>query len=270
MSLYMVFFELRRRWVLLAGAVVGLGILLGFTVWSWTFFEDRLSELEQLFRAMPEDALKLFVKGGITTFNFDVYYLFNFHVFTYVAILGALFAYMGSNIIVGELQSRTLWIPLSSPLPRWRIVTYKYLALLTFSSTVSLATPIILYPTARLLGVELGGKQLEWYFKLYLTLIPFYAAVTALGILLAAIFADRTANIVAPSLVIAMYLIDALTLGTRLEWLGKFSITRYHDALRILVRHQILATHIVVLTLFSLVVIMAAVILFSKRDITIG
>ncbi len=270
MSLYLAFFELRRRWVLLLGAIVGLGVLLGLTVWSWTFFEDRLSELEQLFQAVPEDALKLFMKGGITTLNFDVYYLFNFHVFTYVAVLGALFAYMGSNTIIGELQSRTLWIPLSSPLPRWRVLAAKYAALLAFSSLVSLSTPAMLYLTAKLLGVGLSRDQLVWYVKLYLALIPLYAALIALGMLLAAVLISRTANVLAPSIVIAMYFIDVLTMETRVEWVGRASLTRYYDALKILVKHQVPLTDLTILVLFSAVVFAVAMELFSRQDVAIG
>ncbi|BAN89827.1 ABC transporter permease subunit [Aeropyrum camini] len=154
-------------------------------------------------------------------------------------VLGGYIAYSSANAISGEVQGRTFWILLSSPYRRGLVLISKYLVAVAAASSASASTLAALALSARVYGVEV---DLARYLILYTAGTVYLASVASLGILLGAVTLSPRAPWTAAGMVIAMYFVDTLTLDTRLERLGAIALTRYHDALGIVLGGECQAT----------------------------
>ncbi|BAA79433.2 hypothetical protein APE_0470.1 [Aeropyrum pernix K1] len=252
-----------ERLIILSMAIAVLVVL---TVWSWKPLEEDLETLQELLAQFPEEFIKFFAKGGVYTLNFDTYYIMNFHGFFYTAVLGGYIAYSSANAISGEVQGKTFWILLSSPHRRGLVLLSKYLVAVAVAAVASASTLAALALSAGVYGFEV---DLARYLALYTAGTVYLASVASLGILLGAVALSPRAPWAAAGVVIAMYFVDTLTLDTRLERLGALSLTRYHDALGIVLEGGVPGHDLAVLALSALAMLLTAVAIFERRDINI-
>ena len=138
--------------------------------WSFSFFllslmmasifpslEKSAAELEAYMEALPDAFLKAFgidATVGLATpagfYNAELFSLM-------VPIMFIIFAVgFGSNAIAGEEEAGTLDLLLSNPLPRWRLVLDKFVAMVLATGIIALAAWLSFVVGILIFDIDLG------------------------------------------------------------------------------------------------------------------
>lgn len=146
--------------------------------------------------------------------------------------LGAYVAYSAAGTIAGDIDDDRMDLLLAAPVSRNRVVAEKFLALLV---------PIVVVNAVVLLAVFAGTTFIDRPIALvdliavHALSVPYLLCCGALG-MLASVLAPRRliAEGAAVSLLVAAFLLEAITKGTDFEWLGTVTPMRYYDPVAIL------------------------------------
>ncbi len=269
MLLTTILYELRLK----RRAIVGWAAIIVFWValvaWAWSALgEGELQEAyEQLVKDFPEEFLKLFAKGVPPVYNADTFYVYEYFVIVVVLAVGAYTAYISAGSVVDDVLDKAGPFNLILPMPRWRLLLSRMLANITLVAiimVVSLAVSIILLVFA--VGRPITFKNM---ILLHLTGILYAASIVSLATLLGTILPVTIAKPASAGLVLAMYVLDTMTLGTSLEDMGRLTLTRYYPVLEIAVYGTLKTLDAAVLALTTIILAIIAVTLYKRKDLPV-
>ena len=216
----------------------------------------------QLLNAYPEALRKLFDLSNYTT---GAGYLRS-EVFSFIApLLLAIFAILwGADLTAGEEERHTIDALLATPVSRRRVVMEKWLALALATVLLSLALEVLLGVFGPLFKLHVGWAPLS---AVIAGSALFALAFGTLSMAIGAGTGSRGfARGVSAALAVAMYLVS--TLAQLVGWLKPWRWTSlwYHALGTDPLSNGFQAGHLVVIALSIAVFVLAAVVLFERRD----
>jgi ABC-2 type transport system permease protein len=258
--------RLRRRVVIGWGLLVVLWIALIMWYWS-TLEEPAVEELQRLIEQSPEWFIRFFAKGSPVAFTYQVYYVLEHHVVVYVLLLGALAAYLGAGAVVDDVLGRTGGLAmLATPTGRMGVLLVRLAALAAVAVVLTLTSLI----TSTILQLVLvGGGELWWLVKLHLAGLPYLVACTTLGLLAGSTLPASIAKPTAAGLVLAMYVAEMTTKGTRLEGVSLLTITHYYPALEIALNNITPVTETATLIVIALALTTLSIVFYNRKDLPV-
>jgi len=172
---------------------------------------------------------------------------------------------LGSDLLAGEEERRTIDILMANPISRRRVVYEKWLALAVGTLLLSLVLELILGLIGPLFKLHIGWRPLSAEI-LGVTLFALFAGTLALA-LGAATGSRGLARGVSTALTVAMYLVS--TLAQIVSWLKSFEWTSlwYHALGTDPIRSGFLIGHIGVVVLVIGALLLASDFLFDRRDL---
>jgi ABC-2 type transport system permease protein len=177
-------------------------------------FKDQAAQLEQSFEGIPDAALQLL--GGSTDFFSPVGYV-NSQIFFIMLplLLGILSISLGSKILAGEEQDKTIESLLARPVSRSRFLAAKAIAGIKILALVTLTCWLAILGLAALVDLEVSARLLsQATFVCFLMVLSF----GAIAYLLSATGRAKSASIgIATLMAFGGYIIGSLS-GT-VTWL---------------------------------------------------
>ena len=181
------------------------------------------------------------------------------------AAMVAFAAGMASGFTAGEESRGTIDVLLSYPVPRWRLVIEKSIAVVIGCLVAAVVTWVFAIGGAALSSSELPGDRLA---SALVMLVLLSLAFGAIALAISAATGSRGAAIgIAVALMVVMYLVDALAnIVDGLKVLRPLSLFKYymgHDPLR----NGLDLGDMAVLAVVTAVFLVAALVAFERRDL---
>lgn len=194
--------------------------------------------------------------------NMEMYQIF------WMLILGLILGFLAASVISSEIESKTIDILMSNPVSKAQIVVEKFLGLLPMVLLINFVTMIVL------IAVTLALDETVNFWYLFLTHVislPYFFAIIALGVLISVIINEKMkASIVTMSILIGMFIFNSIAhMISDYDALGLISLQRYYKPYDSLKFGHIDATANIVLLVFCFVCVLAAMIYFHRKDITL-
>lgn len=194
--------------------------------------------------------------------NIEMYQIF------WVLILGIILGFIAASTIAKEVESKTIDVLMSNPVSKKQIIIEKFIGLLPMVLIINFVAMIVIITAT--IGI---GETLDYYhlFLTHLISIPYFFSIVAIGIFFSTLFDEKMkASIVTMAIVVAMFIFDSIAeLIPDYESLGYLSLKHYfkpYDALKL---GEIDVTGNAVLILVTLFALIAAVLYFDYKDITV-
>ena len=248
-------------------AIIGWGI--GLILFGAMYIAVYPSMAEEM-AAIDLSDIAMYEAMGLEMSNFESY--LSSAVVQYITIIMIVYAIIsGTATLAGEEESGTLELLVSTPIPRWQIVTVKALAL-------AIVTFLILAVAGAGNAAILAATEIDTAvtpLDLFLATLsgwPLTLAFTMIGLFLGALLPGRrTAAMTATVLFIASYFGNGLSgMVGSLEPLRPLSLFHYFDATAELFTEGVQAGDAALLLGVALVFCLLALISFQRRNITVG
>jgi len=183
-------------------------------------------------------------------------------------ILIALTVSLGSSLIAGEIEKKTIGILLSQPVSRFKIFWGKFLATLFYLIIFIPITVISAISLAKIYHIAYVGEN---YFTLALVGLLMGLSILGAVILFSSLFSEKgKVNFLVIGLLIVMYFLNIIALiKENLDKVKYFSFFYYFNYTELLVHNKINNQSLIFFGFVFIITICLAVIYFKKRDITI-
>ncbi len=249
-------------WFGLGGAALALLIVALYDTVSQGF------DMQQYVDAMPEELLAAFgtPAEGLSgdTFPFDIYMSSQF--FLWFALAVAVWGLIaGCGLIAGEVENGTIDMMLAQPVRRERYILARFAGVLAVLLVIALACWVGLLAglamtdvETRILGLLIACLQMA-LLGLAVAGVALVISVWTLG--------TRRSQMVMVGLLLAQYVMDLVSkISADLEWLGPLSLFHYFDSAKIVRTGSADGVAIVVLVGVALIGVVAATMVFARRD----
>ena len=255
----------RDHWRALLGWGIGMGLLAVFELAVYPSIRDRAGDMERLVAAYPEALKAMF---GLNDFTSGAGYI-SAELFSLVVplLLVGLGVGFGAAATAGEEERKTIDLLLANPISRRRVVGEKLLAIVLVLVALSLVVWAVLSVGAAVLDMGVGPARLGAVTASVLLLgVCFASVAVAIG---AATGRRSVAAGIAAVLAVGAYLVNALApLAPGLQpwrWISLFYHAVGYDPLR----NGLTLGHVLVLLGVSLVMLVAALVSFDRRDLRV-
>ncbi len=242
---------------------IGFVAMVALYIALWPSIKESAAEIQAYIEKMPEAFRTIFTEGEYAT---PVGY-FNSELFSFMApLLFIIFAVtFASGTLLNEESTGTINLLLSNPLPRWRLVFEKWLALVVSSLVIAL----IVWD-----GFFLGLLFVDMDLNLVNVALALLSSVLisllfgTISLALTAITPSRGLSVgITSILVVASYLLNAL--GPVVSWLKdfqKYSPFYFYNENNILL-NGLNFTHAAILIGLTLIFVLLSLFAFSQRDV---
>ncbi|MFB6195430.1 MAG: ABC transporter permease subunit [Haloplanus sp.] len=256
-------YEARRRvrGTLALAALLGCFALL--VIYIFPTIAESSANIDALIQSLPESFREGF---GVETYTtIEGFIAAELYQTVWLLLLGLYMAYTGGGTLADDIESGRLYLILSAPVARKRIAFEKFLALGLPIIVLNLSMPLFVFG-----GTIAIGYPLDPYYLLvvHVLSIPYLLVCSGIGLVLS-VTLDRgdTAQRSAIALVFLLFLLDTVTLGTDIEWLGAISPTRYLDPTEILLHETIDLLDPLFLLMVAIVLVLVSLARFQHRDL---
>lgn len=256
-------YAFRRRLAGTAALATLLSLFAAGMVAMFPSVEASGVDLEAYLEAFPQALREAF---GLTSLaSVEGFLSAEFYQFGLVLLLGLYTAYVGGRLVAAEVESGRLDLVLAGPIPRWRVVVERYVALLASVIVVDAVTGVVVAAAIMAIGESIAPARLVWA---HLLAVPYLAVCGALGLLISTL-TDRvdTAQRAALGGVFALFLLDSTTGATDYDWIGAISPTRLYDPTAVLVEGTVDIMGGAVLLVAAVALVAVAVKRFERNDI---
>jgi ABC-2 type transport system permease protein len=245
-------------WTVLSGVVAAFYLSLYPSI-------GAVQQMEELFDAMPPALRAMFAAEGVDI-GTPAGYL-NVELFTFLVplLVFAVALASGGGATAGEEERGTLELLLANPLPRWRVVVEKFVALAFATAIVVAGIGLALAITARAAGIDLElGRVAEALASAGLLGI----AIGALAMAIGALTGSRMGSIgLALGIAVGGFFINAL--APLVEGLKAWRIVspHYHYIGYDPLANGLDLSHAAVLLATTAIFLVVAVVAFDRRDL---
>ena len=185
----------------------------------------------------------------------------------YGLLFGGILAWIGGAALPLTIENGTIDLALSRPISRTRYYLESWLAVLVCGAIIGLATVFAVWLDTLILKNTDINWQWLWITQLVQWAFFFFAA--GLGMLLGSFMnASRAAGGAAVGIIALGYLMNTFGgISDQFNWLLKISPFYYAPAIDPLVNHQLTWWHPWILVIAGLVLGVAGLVIFNKRDL---
>lgn len=208
------------------------------------------------------------IGGHITSFSgFTVFLGVELYSSFYGLLFGGILAYIGGAALPTNIENGTLDLALARPISRTRYYLENWLAALICGAIIGLMTVFAVWLDTLILKDADINWQWLWITQLVQWALFFFAA--GLGMFLGSFMnASRAAGGAAVGIIALGYLMSTFgTISDQFSWLLKISPFYYAPSIGPLVFHQLTWWHPLVLVLVGLVLGIAGIVIFNRRDL---
>ncbi len=242
---------------------VGMGAMTGYFAVLFPTYR-KIIDLEAILAKMGPAAQLMGAQAGDASSLIGFLHIELFSMILPAALI-AFAAGMASGFIAGEESRGTIDVLLSYPVPRWRLVIEKSIAVVIGCLVAAVVTWVFAVGGAAISSSELPGDRLA---SALVMLVLLSLAFGAIALAISAATGSRGAAIgIAVALMVAMYLVDALAnIVDGLKVLRPLSLFKYymgHDPLR----NGLDLGDMAVLAVVTAVFLVAALVAFDRRDL---
>jgi ABC-2 family transporter protein len=206
--------------------------------------------------------------GHITNFSgFTAFLGLELYSAFYGLIFGGIIAYIGGAAIPLTIENGIIDLALSRPIGRIRYYVESWLAVLICGAIIGLVTVLAVWVDTLIL--KDAGIDWQWLWITQLVQWAFFFFAAGLGMFLGSFMnASRAAGGAAVGIIAVAYLINTFgSLSDQFNWLIKISPFYYAPATNLLVNHQLTWWYPWVLVGVGLVLGIAGLVVFNKRDL---
>lgn len=220
--------------------------------------------------ALPEEFYALFKSEGTLIFSEGLEQYISI-IFRHPLVLISFSAFaitVASRAIGGEIERKTIFILLSRPIPRYKLLLYRWLAMIP---------GIALLGGSLVVGIGIGliasDPEENVLFSRYLvawgSLSMLLLAIGSYSFLISTLASDGTKSLLlSSSFTLIFYLIDFVAeIWEPLEFLGPISVFYYYDPVTTVVNGSLITEDVFVLFGLSLISLILSLVAFQVRDI---
>jgi beta-exotoxin I transport system permease protein len=243
-------------WSLGLAAIAAANVLLFPTIQAMPRLIDFLESMPPAIQAMVGDVRAMAqLEGFLRAKLFDP-----------LPLLLSIFAVsQGAGLIAGEIEMKSIDLLLARPIPRWRIASGKFLALMTATAAMAAALVLTLIVCARFVTTDVSARYLILSTANGLPLTWFFGAVALF--FSCCLPRAKQAGMVAGGLVVASYVFETLRLlSNSLRNWDEVSLFAQQKAGFTLVG-ELHAGPIAWLLGLVVVLVVAAALAFERRDL---
>jgi ABC-2 type transport system permease protein len=252
----------RRRLRGTAVMTAGFAVLVALYVWMFPSVSEGI-DLDEYVASLPPALQQAFGLQSLGTI--EGFLAAELYAFGWVLLLGIYFAYAAASLVADDVDRGRMDMLLSLPVSRSKVLLEKFASVLVPLVVVNLLTPVVVY--AAVLGIDesISAADLAMVHALS---IPYLLAAAAIGLLATGVF-DPASNAqrVAAGGFFGLFLLDSVTAGTDVDWLGALSPSRYYDPTAVLVRSEYDLAGAGVLLAAAVVLVAASRAHFARKDI---
>lgn len=259
-------FEARRHVKQAIGVSIGMLAFVGMIIGLFPSIEAAGAEMEAYVEALPESVTAAVGGADVPIATIEGFLVIEVYRFIWMLVLGAYFAYAAASLIAGERERRSIDLLVTLPIPRRRIVFEKFCSMIPDAVLVNVVTAL-----GVLVLVPMVGENIDavWVIALHAVSIVYLLACVAFGLLLSTLIAsERRAQIAGFGGVAVMYLLEAVTRDTDVEWLGDPLFPRHFDPNALLIDQEMDWDGTLTLLAMTLVLLWLAILRFERTDIT--
>lgn len=256
-------YEARRRMRGTLILLVGIAAFSVLIVYLFPAIESAAGAIEELIAAYPESVREAF---GIRSYaSIGGFLATELYQFVWTLMLGLYFIYLAGGVVAKDVETGRIDLLLATPVSRKRVLVEKYCSILVPIVLLNIVMPLVVLGAAMAIGESLSITNL---ILLHLVSIPYFMATASLGLSLSVVF-DRAdvAQRGGLALLFMLFVVDAVTTGTDLEFLGVLSPTRYFDPTEILVDGTVDIGGTVILLSVAIVLVILTGEWFHRMDV---
>lgn len=246
---------------------VALAVLLGafalLVISIYPSFAESSADIDALMQSLPESFREGF--GAETYSTIEGFLAAELYQFLWILLLGLYMAYTAGGTFAGDIESKRLYLVLATPVSRARVLLEKTLALLTPLVVLNLVIPLVVFG-----GTVAIDYPIDPYYMVafHLLSLPYLLVCMGIGQVLSVTFSrGNTAQVGGIATVFLLFLLDSVSAGTDVDWLGTVSPTRYVDPTEVLLHETVEVGDALLLFAVALLLILVSVIRFQYRDI---
>ena len=253
--------------------LIYIAILSFFFLWFISFFDpELLAGLEEAFEAYPE-TIRLMVGEFASLGEFGGFiniYLFSISWFYF----GIYFILKSAQSIPKEIENKTIDLVMSKPITRTELSLGKYLTFIVeiiflfYGIMVSVLLGILIFPTATANEIFLNEIMFAFLWNFI-----FIIALISTGYFFSTFLSSKRALAFGFGVVIFFYAVGQFwkAFPEGAQEIKRISIFFYSDMSNLLVNHgwDNVGLHIIILSGYSIVLTISAIIIFNKRDIPV-
>jgi ABC-2 type transport system permease protein len=185
--------------------------------------------------------------------------------FGWLLVLGVYLAYSAAGSVAGDVESGRMDTLLAAPVSRERLVTEKFLALLTPIVVVNVVVLVVVYAGTSLVDLPVDAADL---LAVHALSVPYLLCCAAFGTFVSVVASRRVvAEGVAAGTLLGTFLLETAVTGTDVAWLGTVAPMRYYDPLAILTASEYDYAGAGVLLAAAVGLLLASRLWFARRDI---
>lgn len=260
--------NLKDDWGWLLGCTVVIGIVICFLV---SIYPSYSQMMDDLFKNLPlvQAFMGRFARELISVSLVDAFFTLEF--FSWFAVMLSLYPLMDAgSAIAGELEHRTLDVLLAQPISRSRVLLEKFLAISIHLAVLCLASFLILWAALAVWVSE--SPSIREYALIFLNLYGLLLVITAFGFF-CSVLLPTTQTVVAVGfgcILLSFIFHKGLIAFDKTQWLARLTLFYYADPTKILVRGTLDWTDSLVLFVIGGALLVASLILFERKDITVS
>jgi ABC-2 type transport system permease protein len=240
-----------------------LGVFSLLIIYIFPSIAESAADIDAMIDALPESFREGF--GAETYTTIEGFVAAELYQFVWVLLLGLYMAYRAGGTVADDVESGRLHLVLATPIARTQLVLEKFLALFVPIGVLSLVVPLFVFGGSLAIDYPLDPFYLV---AVHVLTLPYLLVCAGIGLLLSVLF-DRgdVAQRGGIAVIFLLFLLDSVTAGTDVDWLGAVSPTRYVDPTDILLHETLDLGDPVLLLGVALGLVFLSVVAFADRDI---
>lgn len=256
-------YEARKRLIGTLALGVGIGAFALLVVSIFPSLQVAGESFEAIAESLPEVFQEGFALESYSTI--EGFLATEVYQFVWILMLGLYIAYVAAGLVASDVETGRIDLLLATPVSRKRVVVEKYAAVLAPIIALNMVIPLFVYAGVVLIGESIDPVDLV---ALHALSIPYLLVTAALGLGLSVLlgradFAQRGSL----ALIFALFVIDTITLGSDLEWLGVISPTKYYAPGEILIDGTYDLVGSMILLIVALALVVASAEWFRRTDV---
>lgn len=256
-------YEARRRSTGTAVLVVLLALYLLLIVYLFPSIEQATGAFEDYAEALPPAIQESFAIEAITTI--EGFLAVEVYQFVWVLMLALYLAYLGGGLIAGDTESGRIDLLLAVPVSRKRVLVEKYLSMLFPILAINVVMPVVMLGSVLAIGETVSIVDTV---VMHLLSVPYLLLAGAIGLTLSVTLKrSDLAQRGGLALIFMLFILDSVTVGTDVEWLGAISPTRYYSPSDILVNGTYDVGGAVILFAAAVVLVVLSGEWFKRADV---
>jgi len=252
----------RRRLKGTAAMTAGFAVLVAIYVWMFPTVSEGI-DLDAYVASLPPALQQAFGLQSLNTI--EGFLAAELYAFGWVLLLGIYFAYAAASLVADDVDRGRMDMLLSLPVTRSKVLVEKYASVLVPLAVVNVVTPVVVYIAVLGIGESVPLADLAMVHALS---VPYLLVAAGVGLLASVVF-DRAsvAQRVAAGGFFGFFLLDSVTAGTDVAWLGALSPSRYYDPTAVLVASEYDLQGAGLLLAAAVVLVLASRAYFARKDV---